>query len=140
MSDQIRHRGRSIRSLICQPTDCASVFLVGEMHRIAFRLMLSSYVSVCLCVCVCVCRSVHRLDHDYFGHVSATKIVIGRILRRRLPLVSTGTHSHSRTTCLIQLGPTPTPGQCVSFHTFVFYATRNLKVNFEPLRILLIYG
>ena len=31
-----------------------SWFLV-EMQRIAFRLMLSSCVSVCLCVCVCVC-------------------------------------------------------------------------------------
>ena len=27
---------------------------VGEMQRIAFRLMLSSCVSMCVCVCVCV--------------------------------------------------------------------------------------
>ena len=27
---------------------------LGEMQRIAFRLMLSSCVSVCLCICVCI--------------------------------------------------------------------------------------
>ena len=31
---------------------------LGEMQRIAFRLMLSSCVCVCVCVCLSVCRSV----------------------------------------------------------------------------------
>ena len=28
---------------------------LGEMQRIAFHLMLSSYVCVCVCLSVCVC-------------------------------------------------------------------------------------
>ena len=38
-------------------TNCPISILpfLGEMQRIAFRLMLSSYVCVCLFVCVCVC-------------------------------------------------------------------------------------
>ena len=34
---------------------------LGEMQRIAFRLMLSSCVCVCVCVCVCLCVSVCML-------------------------------------------------------------------------------
>ena len=39
-----------------------SLFL-GEMQRIAFRLLLSTCVCVCVsvCVCVCVCVSMPRL-------------------------------------------------------------------------------
>ena len=44
------------------------LFLLGEMQRIAFRLMPSSYVylclSVCLCVCVCVCLCVYAVFMD----------------------------------------------------------------------------
>ena len=34
----------------------ANMRFLGEMQRIAFRLMLSSCVCVCLCVCVCECH------------------------------------------------------------------------------------
>ena len=30
-------------------------YFLGEMQRIAFRLMLSSYVCLCVCVYLCVC-------------------------------------------------------------------------------------
>ena len=41
------------------PTILIFLFLLGEMQRISFRLMLSSCmcVSVCLSVCLCVCTA-----------------------------------------------------------------------------------
>ena len=40
------------------------VKFLGEMKRIAFRLMPSSCVCVCLCVCVCVCVCVYAAFVD----------------------------------------------------------------------------
>ena len=39
-------------------TQSPTLSFLGEMQRIAFRLMLSSCVCVCMCVCVCVCVCV----------------------------------------------------------------------------------
>ena len=47
--------GSPVNRLICEIriTDCDR--FLGEMQRIAFRLMLSSCVCVCVCLSVCVC-------------------------------------------------------------------------------------
>ena len=45
--------------------NACSIFL-GEMQRIAFRLLLWSCmsVSVCVCVCLCVCRVCGRQENS----------------------------------------------------------------------------
>ena len=56
------------------------------MQRIAFRLMLSSYVCLCVLVCVCVCVSVcvcvcvflSFFKLEYFGKIMSFAIYISQ--------------------------------------------------------------
>ena len=53
----------------------SSLPFLGEMQRIAFRLMLSSFMYVCVCVCVCLSVCLYVYVCVYAAFVDLRKTV-----------------------------------------------------------------
>ena len=56
LTDRLTSASQPVSLSVLDRSDRLISAFLGEMQRIAFRLMLSSCVCVCVCVCVCMPR------------------------------------------------------------------------------------